>query len=60
MPEPTEDPVPTVYVVTPTYRRATQIPDLLRVAQSLMLTRNVFWILVEDAVRPTKAVMSSS
>ncbi|XP_077561719.1 galactosylgalactosylxylosylprotein 3-beta-glucuronosyltransferase S-like [Haemaphysalis longicornis] len=56
MPEPTEDPVPTVYVVTPTYRRATQIPDLLRVAQSLMLTRNVFWILVEDAVRPTKAV----
>ncbi|XP_077560883.1 galactosylgalactosylxylosylprotein 3-beta-glucuronosyltransferase 2-like [Haemaphysalis longicornis] len=48
--------VPTVYVVTPTYRHATQIPDLLRVAQSLMLTTEVFWVLVNLANRPSKTV----
>ncbi|CAN8017058.1 unnamed protein product, partial [Ixodes persulcatus] len=36
--------VPVVYVMTPTFRRATQAPDLIRVAQSLMLTTAVFWI----------------
>ncbi|KAH9374436.1 hypothetical protein HPB48_023132 [Haemaphysalis longicornis] len=49
--------VPTVYVVTPTYRHATQIPDLLRVAQSLMLSTEVFWVLVELANRPSKTVI---
>lgn len=48
--------VPTVYVVTPTYRRPTQIPDLVRVAQALMLATGVFWVLVEDSTRPTEAV----
>ncbi|XP_049525719.1 galactosylgalactosylxylosylprotein 3-beta-glucuronosyltransferase S isoform X3 [Dermacentor silvarum] len=48
--------IPTVYVVTPTYRRPTQMPDLVRVAQALMLATGVFWVLVEDATRPTEAV----
>lgn len=48
--------LPTVYVVTPTYRRPTQMPDLLRVAQALMLATGVFWVLVEDATKPTEAV----
>lgn len=48
--------IPTVYVVTPTYRRPTQMPDLVRVAQALMLATGVFWVLVEDSVRPTEAV----
>ncbi|XP_037516351.1 galactosylgalactosylxylosylprotein 3-beta-glucuronosyltransferase S-like [Rhipicephalus sanguineus] len=48
--------VPTVYVVTPTYRRPTQMPDLVRVAQALMLATGVFWVLVEDSTRPTEAV----
>ncbi|XP_077524740.1 galactosylgalactosylxylosylprotein 3-beta-glucuronosyltransferase S-like [Amblyomma americanum] len=48
--------LPTVYVVTPTYRRPTQVPDLLRVAQALMLATGVFWVLVEDATKPTESV----
>ncbi|CAN8006792.1 unnamed protein product, partial [Ixodes hexagonus] len=51
-------PPPTVYVVTPTYRRPTQAPDLLRVAQSLMLSHNIFWIVVEDATRYSNLVAS--
>ncbi|CAN7980098.1 unnamed protein product [Ixodes pacificus] len=47
---------PTVYVVTPTYRRPTQAPDLLRVSQSLMLSTNVFWVVVEDATRRSELV----
>lgn len=52
--------VPVVYVVTPTYERATQEPDLLRVAQALMLTSNVLWIVVEDSYVKTNTVCFSN
>ncbi|CAN7988743.1 unnamed protein product [Ixodes pacificus] len=42
--------------MTPTFRRATQAPDLTRVAQSLMLTTAVFWIVVEDSENKTQVV----
>ncbi|XP_049525136.1 galactosylgalactosylxylosylprotein 3-beta-glucuronosyltransferase S-like [Dermacentor silvarum] len=47
--------IPAVYVVTPTYRRPTQMPDLVRVAQALVLATGVFWVLVEDSNQPTEA-----
>ncbi|XP_070395754.1 galactosylgalactosylxylosylprotein 3-beta-glucuronosyltransferase S-like isoform X1 [Dermacentor albipictus] len=48
---------PTVYVVTPTYRRATQAPDLVRLSQALMLAEaRIFWVVVEDAERPSTLV----
>lgn len=38
-------------VVTPTYQRITQIPDLMRMKQSLMLLADkVLWIVIEDSV----------
>lgn len=40
---------PTIYVVTPTYRRPEQVADLTRLAQTLMLVRDVHWLVVEDA-----------
>lgn len=40
---------PVVFVITPTYTRATQLADLTRLAQTLMLVKDVFWIVVEDA-----------
>ncbi|RWS04304.1 glucuronosyltransferase sqv-8-like protein [Dinothrombium tinctorium] len=40
---------PVVYVITPTYTRATQMADLTRLAQTLMLVKNVFWIVSEDS-----------
>ena len=41
--------LPVIYVITPTYRRAEQIAELTRVAQTFMLVDNLHWIVVEDA-----------
>ena len=39
----------TVYVITPTYARSTQAPDLTRMCQTLMVAKQpLHWILVED------------
>ena len=46
----------TVYVITPTYPRAVQVPEMTRLAQTLMLAPNVFWVVTEDAVERTPAV----
>ncbi|XP_077488746.1 galactosylgalactosylxylosylprotein 3-beta-glucuronosyltransferase S-like isoform X2 [Amblyomma americanum] len=48
---------PTLYVVTPTYRRATQAPDLVRLSQALLLAQaRIFWVIVEDADQPSALV----
>ncbi|XP_053214276.1 galactosylgalactosylxylosylprotein 3-beta-glucuronosyltransferase 1-like [Panonychus citri] len=41
--------IPTIYVITPTYTRPTQMADMTRLAQTLMLVKNVFWIVAEDS-----------
>ena len=48
----------TVYVITPTYERASQQPDLTRFAQTLMNVNNIHWIIIEDAEKPTEFVTS--
>ena len=51
-----------VYFVTPTYKRASQVVDLLRVSQMLQLATLthqvglVYWIVVEDAVSCTERI----
>ena len=41
--------LPIIYLVTPTYRRPEQIPDLTRMAQTLLNVPAVHWIVVEDS-----------
>jgi len=41
--------VPTIYFITPTYKRPEQIPDLTRLAQTLMHVPSLLWLLIEDA-----------
>lgn len=48
--------LPTVFVVTPTYPRALQIPELTRLSQTLMHAPHVFWVVAEDADHKTPAV----
>ena len=48
----------TVYIITPTYTRASQQPDLTRFAQTLMNVDNIHWIVVEDSSQPTPFVTS--
>ncbi|XP_064474046.1 galactosylgalactosylxylosylprotein 3-beta-glucuronosyltransferase S-like [Ornithodoros turicata] len=47
----------TIYVVTPTYYRALQIPELVRLSQTLILVENLHWVVVEDSysLRPKVA-----
>lgn len=50
-----EDPPP-LYVITPTYRRPEQIPELTRMSHTLMLVPNLFWLVIEDAKEKTPLV----
>ena len=43
----------TVYVITPTYVRGTQRPDVTRFSQTLMVAHNIHWIIVEDSDKKT-------
>lgn len=38
----------TIYFVTPTYRRSEQIPELIRLGQTLMHVPNLHWIVADD------------
>lgn len=40
--------LPMLYVVTPTYTKPTQVPELLALANSLRNVKQVTWIIVED------------
>ncbi|XP_012217021.1 galactosylgalactosylxylosylprotein 3-beta-glucuronosyltransferase P isoform X3 [Linepithema humile] len=51
--KPVEEPL---YIITPTYRRPEQIPELTRMAHTLMLVKNVHWLVIEDAAVATKQV----
>lgn len=45
-----------LYIITPTYRRPEQIPELTRMSHTLMLVKNVHWLVIEDAYVATKQV----
>lgn len=41
--------LPMIYLITPTYKRPEQIPDLTRLAQTLMHVPSITWLIIEDA-----------
>ncbi|XP_063722318.1 galactosylgalactosylxylosylprotein 3-beta-glucuronosyltransferase 3-like [Symsagittifera roscoffensis] len=49
---------PRLIVITPTYNRPSQIPDLIRTKQALQLVSNCDWIVVEDANQTNLRVMN--
>ena len=46
----------TIFVITPTYTRATQKADLTALCQALSLSGKIVWIVIEDATLKTKLV----
>ncbi|EAA01131.5 AGAP001367-PA [Anopheles gambiae str. PEST] len=48
--------LPPLYIITPTYRRPEQIPELTRLGYTLKHVRNVLWIVVEDSENRTASV----
>lgn len=51
-----EKPLDPLYIITPTYRRPEQIPELTRMSHTLMLVKNIHWLVIEDAYVATKQV----
>ncbi|XP_047480312.1 galactosylgalactosylxylosylprotein 3-beta-glucuronosyltransferase P-like [Penaeus chinensis] len=49
--------IPTIYVITPTYKRPVQIPDLTRMGQTLMHVPRLHWIVAEDTNNTNKHVV---
>jgi hypothetical protein len=47
---------PIVYFITPTYRRVTQLVDLVQLSQTLQNDKAVYWIVIEDAEVGSKRV----
>ena len=45
-----------LYIVTPTYTRATQLADLTRLANTLRLVPGVHWLVSEDSNMTSSAV----
>lgn len=50
--------LPMLYIITPTYDRPTQIPDLVRLSNTLRNVRNLHWIVVEDGLNLSNHVKS--
>lgn len=48
--------IPTIYFITPTYKRLTQKADLTRLSQTLLHVPKLHWILVEDSNEKTDLV----
>ncbi|KFB44758.1 AGAP001367-PA-like protein [Anopheles sinensis] len=48
--------LPPLYIITPTYRRPEQIPEMTRLGYTLKHVPNVLWIVVEDSENRTDAV----
>jgi galactosylgalactosylxylosylprotein 3-beta-glucuronosyltransferase 3 len=48
--------MPFIYVITPTIKKQTQIPDLIRLKNTLQSVPKVIWILVEDSENKTKSI----
>ncbi|CAG2177877.1 unnamed protein product, partial [Oppiella nova] len=46
----------TIYVITPTYDRLVQKAELIRLSHTLILAKNIHWILVEDSLQKTPLV----
>ena len=47
-----------LYIITPTYPRAEQIPELTRTGQTLLLVDSLVWIVAEDAKKPSEVVQA--
>ncbi|XP_054161530.1 galactosylgalactosylxylosylprotein 3-beta-glucuronosyltransferase S-like [Oppia nitens] len=47
---------PVIFVITPTYSRPTQMPDMTRLSQTLLLVKDIFWIVTEDSQTKSQQV----
>ena len=51
--------LPLIYFVTPTFSRPEQLPELMRLGQTLLHVRNLVWLVAEDRDDCSEAVASA-
>lgn len=49
--------LPTLYIITPTYKRPEQIPELTRLSQTLMHVPKLHWLVADDATQLNQDVV---
>lgn len=49
--------LPYIYVLTPTHKSETQLPDLIRLRNTLLLVPKLVWIVIEDSSFKTERVI---
>ena len=54
----TQNILPTIYFITPTYSRSEQVAELTRLAQTLLHVPNLHWIIAEDSLMCSPSVAS--
>lgn len=47
---------PIIYFITPTYRRPSQMVDMIRLSQTLATDVHIYWIVIEDADKCTHRI----
>lgn len=52
-----DEDLPTLYIITPTYRRPEQIPELTRLGQTLMHVPKLHWLVADDSTSSNKQVV---
>lgn len=52
----TNEDLPMIYIITPTYSRHAQKAELIRLSHTLLLVPNIHWIIIEDSSWPTDIV----
>ena len=50
------DDKPLIYFLTPTYKRTTQMVDMIRLSQTLTHDMHIYWIVIEDAKECTHRI----
>lgn len=48
--------LPTIYIVTPTYRRPQMIAELTRLSYAFMHLENIVWLVIEDEIDKSSVV----
>ncbi|XP_057667096.1 galactosylgalactosylxylosylprotein 3-beta-glucuronosyltransferase P-like [Diorhabda carinulata] len=48
--------LPHLYIITPTYKRPEQIPELVRLSQTLLLVPKLTWLVIEDGYEKNEII----
>jgi hypothetical protein len=48
--------LPTIFIITPTYKRVTQLADMTRLSNTLRNVKEIHWIVIEDGNKTSEVI----